>query len=245
VEETRDMQNQLLTKPRPQASSASLLYSRTRIMQPNRARARELAAESRRSGDPTGWFEQLYQEQEQGVSVVPWADLGVNPNLQEFAGAGRTALTIGCGFGDDAEQLAAWGFETTAFDVAPSAVSACEKRFPGSRVHYKTADLLKPPEEWTGSFDFVLEVYTLQVLPPELHPRAIRAAAGFVRKGGMILVIARGREEREDEGQMPWPLTRRELDLFTELGMREESFEDYFDRESPPVRRFRAQYRAI
>lgn len=31
-------------------------------MEPNRARARELAAASLNSGDPTGWFEQLYQE---------------------------------------------------------------------------------------------------------------------------------------------------------------------------------------
>ena len=41
---------------------------------------------------------------------------------------------------------------------------------------------------------------------------------------------------------MPWPLMRRELDLFTKSGLREESFEDYFDKELPPVRRFRAVY---
>ena len=93
-----------------------------------------------------------------------------------------------------------------------------------------------------GRFDFVLEVYTLQVLPAELRPLAIRGLAGFLKKGGMILVMARGREEREPEGLMPWPLTRRELDEFGAAGLREESFEDYFDKESPPVRRFRAIY---
>jgi 2-polyprenyl-3-methyl-5-hydroxy-6-metoxy-1,4-benzoquinol methylase len=211
-------------------------------MQPNRARARELAAESRVSGDPTGWFEQLYQEQEQGLSTVPWADLRANPNLLEFDGTGRTALTIGCGFGDDAEQLAAWGFETTAFDVSPTAVRGAKQRFPGTRVDYVTADVLVPPVEWTERFDFVLEAYTLQGLPPEVRPPAMRNVVGLVKKGGSILLIARGREESESEGWMPWPLTRRELDLFTALGLREESFEDYFDRESPPVRRFRAVY---
>jgi len=211
-------------------------------MEPNRVRAQELAAESRTSGDPTGWFEQLYQEHELGQKVVPWADLGVNPNLLEFAGAGKTALVVGCGFGDDAEQLAAWGFETTAFDVSHSAIRACKRRFPESAVDYVAADVLHPPEEWAGRFDFVLEVYTLQVLPAELRPMAIRGLAGFLKKGGMILLIARGREEREPAGLMPWPLTRRELDEFGAAGLREESFEDYFDKESPPVRRFRTIY---
>jgi 2-polyprenyl-3-methyl-5-hydroxy-6-metoxy-1,4-benzoquinol methylase len=217
--------------------------------EPNRARARELAAQFIRSGDPTGWLEQLYREHEQGLKVVPWADLGTNPNLVEFferhpiEAAGKTALTIGCGFGDDAEQLAAWGFETTAFDVAPSAISAAKQRFPGSRVDYVTAELLAPPVEWQGRFDFVLESYTLQVLPPVLRPRAILSVAGFVKISGMILLIARGRDEHEAEGQMPWPLTRRELDLFKEAGLHEESFEDYLDKESPAVRRFRAVFK--
>jgi len=212
------------------------------MTEPNRIRARELAAKSRKSGDPTGWFEQLYKEQEQGLGVVPWADLGTNPNLLEFAGAGKTALTVGCGFGDDAEQLAAWGFETTAFDVSPTAIRASKRRFPNTSVKYVVADALLPPVEWKGCFDFVLESYTLQALPPEVRPQAIGSIAGFAKKGGMILLIARGRGEHEEEGKMPWPLTRRELDLFKTLGLREESFEDYFDRESPPVRRFRAVF---
>jgi SAM-dependent methyltransferase len=211
-------------------------------MEPNRVRARELAAESRRSGDPTGWFEQLYQEHEQGQKVVPWADLGVNPNLLAFDGTGKAALAVGCGFGDDAEQLAAWGFETTAFDISPSAIRACQRRFRDSPVDYVAADVLAPPEEWRGHFDFVLEVYTLQVLPKELRPRAIHSLAGFLKKDGMILLIARGREDNDPEGLMPWPLTRRELDEFVAAGLREDSFEDYFDKELPPVRRFRAIY---
>lgn len=216
--------------------------------QEKRARARELAAQSRISGDPTGWLEQLYREQEQGLNVVPWAELGANPNLLEFfernpmAAEGKTALVIGCGFGDDAEQLAAWGFETTAFDVSPSAVRAAKRRYPGTPVNYVTADVLAPPVEWTRRFDFVLESYTLQVLPRALRPQAIGGCAGFVKTSGMVLLIARGRDENEDEGLMPWPLTRGELDLFKTLGLREESFEDYFDKESPPVRRFRAHY---
>jgi hypothetical protein len=94
----------------------------------DRARARELAAEFNRKGDPTGWFEQLYQEGEAGKSAVPWANLCPNPHLLDFwkshaqPTAGRSALTIGSGLGDDAEQLAAWGFDTTAFDISETAI---------------------------------------------------------------------------------------------------------------------------
>ncbi len=218
------------------------------MAEPNRARARELAAQFRAAGDFTGWFEALYREQEQGRQVVPWADMGVNPSLLEYfqqepvETAGRTALVVGCGYGDDAEQLAAWGFETTGFDISSSAIEACRRRFPESRVNYQAADLLKPPAEWGGRFDFVLESNTLQSLPPELRARAISGVAGFVSQNGMVLVLARARDEQESEGEMPWPLTRRDLCLFADLGLREESFEDYFDQESPRVRRFRAVF---
>jgi len=218
------------------------------IGMPDRTRARELAAEYIARGDPTGWFERLYQEAEQGKSIVPWAELRPSPNLVEFwkchavPSAGKKALTIGCGLGDDAEQLADWGFSTTAFDVSESAIQACRRRFRDSRVEYVAADLLQPPDSWLRSFDFVFESNTLQVLPPELRARAMDQAAGFVSEGGWLLVIARAREESDPRGEMPWPLTRRELNHFTEIGLCELSFEDFLDSEDPPARRFRGLY---
>jgi len=202
-----------------------------------RQRARELAAESSNAGDPTAWFDKLYRE---GVDVVPWADLRPNPNLVSFDGAGKTALVIGCGLGDDAEQLAQWGFSTTAFDISPTAIEECRARFPQSTVRYEVGDLLNVPKVWREAFDFVLEIYTVQALPPAIRERAIEGAASLVKPGGKLLVIARGRAETDPPGEMPWPLTRRELLLFTHFGLRQESFEDYIDEEA--VRRFRAVF---
>ena len=125
---------------------------------PDRTRARQLAREFNDKNDPTGWFEQLYREADEGTSEVPWADLRPNINLLNYAakhslvGAGARALTIGCGFGDDAEQLAAWGYATTAFDISATAVRRARERFPKSRVDYVAADLLQPPPaEWPMS----------------------------------------------------------------------------------------------
>jgi protein-L-isoaspartate O-methyltransferase len=214
----------------------------------DRTRARELAAEYLAKSDPTGWFEQLYREGEEGKSVVPWMELRPNPNLLDFwtdqpiPSAGKTALKIGCGFGDDAEQLAEWGFRTTAFDISETAIRSCRRRFPRSPVQYINADLLHAPAGWVRSFDFVLESYTLQALPPDIREHAMNHVADFVAERGKLLVIARGRDESDPPGQMPWPLTRAQLSHFSEIGLRELSFEDFLDSEDPPVRRFRALY---
>jgi SAM-dependent methyltransferase len=218
---------------------------------PDRTRARELAAEYTEKGDPLGWFEALYREAEGGESVVPWVDCRANSHLIEFwnahpqDGEGKSALVIGSGLGDDAEQLDVWGFKTSAFDISPTAIEACRKRFPKSRVEYLAADLLEPPPTWSRRFDFVFEAYTFQVLPPNLRRVAMEKTAEFLRPGGTLLLIARGREETEPEGKMPWPLTRTELAVLGGMGLSEESFEDYLDSEDPPVRRFRAAYRRL
>lgn len=215
---------------------------------PNRVRARELVAEFYRKGDPLGWFEALYREAQAGVAEVPWADLRPNSNLLDFwrmhpqETRGKQALVIGSGLGDDAEQLASWGFQTTAFDVAPTAISAARKRFPTSFVDYTVADVLAPPNVWRHKFDFVLEIYTLQVLPAALRRKAMGGIAEFLRPDGTLLVIARGRDASDDEGEMPWPLTREELTEFINAGLREVSFEDYLDPAESTVRRFRSVY---
>ncbi|BDM82142.1 class I SAM-dependent methyltransferase [Acaryochloris marina] len=214
----------------------------------SRHRAQQLAAEFLARADAQGWFEALYAEAGNDYAAVPWADLTPNLNLVEWSiaqglkGAGKTALVIGCGYGDDAEFLAELGFEVVAFDVSTTAIAQCNQRFPNSPVSYQVADLLNPPATWSQGFDFVLESYTLQVLPSALRALAISKISRLIASLGQLLVIARGREETDPPGQMPYPLTQKELDTFEKLGLSNQSFEDYLDNESPPVRRFRALY---
>ena len=211
--------------------------------------ARKLAREFIERGDALGWFEALYSQAAGDATIIPWADLKVNPNLEgwlrreKIQGKGKKALKVGCGLGDDAERLAVLGFEVTAFDISPTAIKWCQKRFPGTRVKYLVQDLLRVSPEWDGAFDFVLESYTLQVLTGELRKPAIESISRFVAPGGLLLVIARGREPEDPPGDMPWPLVRDELRHFEKEGLKEVSFEEYLDKEDPPVRRFRVEYR--
>lgn len=200
-----------------------------------RERARRMAEEARLKGDP---------------AAIPWGDGVVDPNLIEWVeenpqrGDGRKALVAGCGLGDDAEFLSGLGFDVTAFDVAPAAIEWCRKRFPSSAVRYAVADAFNPPKEWRGQFDFVLESYTLQALPPEFRADAARSIAGLVARGGVLLAICRACEPQEERPMIPWPLTLDELLAFEESGLQQEEFEDYMDESGEtPVRRFRVTYR--
>jgi SAM-dependent methyltransferase len=214
-----------------------------------RRKAGDLARESLAQNDPVGWFEKLYAQADGDTGAISWADLAPNPNLlawldrEQVEGGGRRALKIGCGLGDDAEELARRGFLVTAFDVSQTAIDWCLERFPTTTVRYVVHDLLAPRSEWECAFDFVLESYTLQVLPPDVRAEAIPHVARFVAPGGDLLVIARGRETTDPPGIMPWPLLREELAGFTRAGLEERSFEDFLDAETPPVRRFRVYYR--
>ena len=233
---------------------------------PHRATARELAAVHLERGDPLGWFETLYCRARAAgqAAVIPWADLQPNPHLVEWLSSSaapcvsRTApgraLVIGCGLGDDAEWLASRGWSVVAFDISAEAIRWARERFPQSNVDYRTVDLFDAPPEWRRQFDLVVEVYTLQVLPPApagagaggLRARAVRVVADWVSDGGLLCVIARGRAESEPPGQMPWPLTEREVRAFEGAegaGLHCEVFDDFMDRDEPAVRRFRAVFR--
>ena len=212
-------------------------------------RSARLAAESLAKGDPTGWFEQLYARADAGEAVVPWARDEPNRLLvawtdaRGLTGEGRRALVVGSALGDDAEHLARLGFDTVAFDVAPTAIAGARRRFPDSAVDYVVADLLRPPAEWRGAFDLVVESITVQALPEPLHAAAIAAIAGMVAPGGTLLVISGAREDDEHVDGPPWPLTRAELDAFAGAGLVTVRVEDLRNASDPAFRRWRAEYK--
>lgn len=213
---------------------------------PKRSAARELAHRFIKEDNPTGWFEALYTTAKGDAHTIPWADLEPNSNLVtwvervESDGTAKRALVIGCGLGDDAEYLAAFGFSVDAFDISKTAIGWCRKRFPRSEVNYYVEDLLHYKNG--GRYEFILEAYTLQVLPRELHGKCIEVIAHLLKNHGKLLVITRGKEDDDEPGLMPWPLTKEELYGFEKYGITVITFEDYYDDEDPPVRRFRALF---
>ena len=213
-----------------------------------RKQVRAIAHEHLARGDALGWFEAVYSAAAGDVDRVPWADRVANPLLigwlerELVRGDGRRALVVGCGLGDDAVALADRGFVVTAFDLSPTAIGWCHRRFPDSPVDWRVADLFALRADLHGAFDFVFEAYTLQSFgDAPMRNGAMRALAATVARGGTLLVVARGRDLEAQVDGPPWPLALAELAPIERAGLRCEHHEDFYDDE--PQRRLRVEYR--
>ena len=184
------------------------------------------------TGDATGWFDDLYAAGASGRVQVPWSRTEPHPLLEAWAGerhidgTGLSAIVVGCALGADAEYLARLRFETTGFDVAPTAIELARARHPDTRVRYVTADILDPPAEWHHAFDLVVEIITVQALPPPLHPRAIANIGRLVAAGGTLLVIS-GINDGQPRTRLADPdtLDRAAVASFAADGLEEVSIE--------------------
>lgn len=189
-------------------------------------RADVLAAQAISDGSPTTWFDRLYAEGSAGVVTMPWDRSEPAPPLRDWlqergaVGDGLRAVVVGCGLGADAEHLAGLGFETVAFDVAPSAVGVAQDRHPGSAVDYRVADLLDLPGEWLGAFDLVVEIYTVQALPDPPRSAAVEGVRSLVAPGGTLFAVEfRADGEFDSTSGPPFALCRGRMRSFAGDGL--------------------------
>ena len=197
--------------------------------------------------DPTAIFHQMYGAAAGGGPGLPWDRDGPHPLLEPWArdldGAGRSALVVGSGLGNDAEFIAGRGFDVAGFDVSPTAIEMTRERFPDSGVEYRVANLLELPGEWAHAFDLVVEIYTVQSMPIAHHAPASANIARTVADGGTLLVVATGRRDPDviPDGP-PFPLTRAEVEAFATGGLEAERIET-LDAGDPQPPRWRATFR--
>lgn len=182
--------------------------------------ADRLAARALADGLPTRWFDELWTAGERDEVDVPWDRSAPHPVVVEHAAAipdghDRKAVVVGAGLGADAEHLSDHGWRTVAFDVSPAAMRLARARHPESSVDYRVADLLELPSDLTGPFDLVVEVFTVQALPPSVRAAAIRGVRSLLAPGGVLLVVEVVRPDGESPmAGPPWLLDRAAMTSF-------------------------------
>lgn len=200
-------------------------------------------------------FDSIYREARGDAAQVPWADGRANPALVSWLNAeaagrvrpGARAVVVGCGLGDDVVELIGRGYDATGFDISPSAIDWARRRFPDHADAFCVADLVGMPTRFRHRFDLVVEINTLQSVEPAMRDQLAGAIAQLVCPRGLLLAIARGRDESEPLALLhapPFPLTCAELTgLFEACGWQPtRAPDDFTDDEQPPQRRLRATF---
>ncbi|MCW2801159.1 MAG: Methyltransferase type 11 [Aeromicrobium sp.] len=181
--------------------------------------ADRLGRDAAAGGDPTRWVEELWSSAERDEIETPWDRSDPFPDVARRItelgpGVGGRAVVVGAALGADAEAIARAGWDTVAFDVSPAAVRLARQRYPDSDVDYRIGDLLDLPEDLVGAFDLVVEVFTVQSMPPTVRDRAIEGIRGLIAADGSAIVVQYVRGDAGADDGPPWMLDRTEMEMF-------------------------------
>ena len=199
-------------------------------------------------------FDGIYAEAHRDPARVPWDDQKPHRALVSWLNhvapslircGGRVAV-VGCGLGDDARELLRRGYDVVAFDCSTEAIEWAREIDPDHADCYHVADLTALPSKWHHRFDLVVEINTIQAVPPERRSAIVRPLATLPARHGHVLIICRGTlEPVVPEDGPPWALTLDELASLTrEAGLEPEGAPCRFeDDKRPDVLRIRGLYR--
>ncbi len=167
------------------------------------------------------FFDAMYAQADGDETAVPWQQAIsrqlIGDWIAEFDSARHhRALVVAAGLGDDAARLASRGLDVVAFDQAPTAVEWARKRHDGLTIDWQVADLFDPPSAWVGGFDLVIEVFTIQSIPPDRQAEAVTSIKAFLADGGTLVAVALVHDGTSEPQGPPWPLHPSTFDLLTD-----------------------------
>lgn len=136
--------------------------------------------------------------------------------LAESAIAPCRALELGCGTGASAVWLARQGFDVTAIDLSAQAIERARRRADEAdvSVRFLVADVLSPPAEPAGPFDFFFERGCYHVVRREDVTAYLESLRGLTHPGTLGLVLTGNAREPHDPG----PPVVSEEQIRAELG---------------------------
>lgn len=126
------------------------------------------------------------------------------------------AVELGCGTGANAVWLAQQDFDVTALDLSPLAIERAQRRADetGAAVRFLVADVLQPPAELAGPFDFFFDRGCYHVVRREDVAAYLTTLRKLTRPGTLGLVLAGNAREPHEPG----PPVVSEEQIRAELG---------------------------
>jgi SAM-dependent methyltransferase len=150
--------------------------------------------------DPARWDERYK------AGDTPWETGQPSSQLQrvlaEAAIQPCRALELGCGTGASAVWLAQQGFDVTALDLSALAIDRARQKSSqaGARVNFLVADVLNPPADLSGPFDFFFDRGCYHVVRREDVTAYLETLRRLTRSGTMGLVLTGNAREPHEPG---------------------------------------------
>ena len=129
-------------------------------------------------------------------------------------------IVLGAGRGYDAREFARHGFQVTAVDFAPRAVSEMHRLSdPAAPIEILQHDIFTLPQEMSNSFDYVLEYTCFCAIDPARRAQYADLVTRLLKPGGLYIDLAFPLDGRK--GGPPFAVTETEvLDLFLQRGFK-------------------------
>jgi cyclopropane fatty-acyl-phospholipid synthase-like methyltransferase len=135
-----------------------------------------------------------YWESRYQSGDMPWEKGAPSPGLVDFLAAHpdlpRGIVCVpGCGTGHDVREFARAGFDTSGFDIAPSAIQLADEKTKSSglKAKFQLADFLhdEPPKK----FDWLFEHTLFCAIKPQERDDYVRATLRWLKPDGQYLAV--------------------------------------------------------
>tara|TARA_B100000315_G_scaffold236954_1_gene253287 strand:- start:142 stop:747 length:606 start_codon:yes stop_codon:yes gene_type:complete len=156
------------------------------------------------------FWEDIYLEDDAG-----W-DLGestlVFDKISDALPLGKVCI-IGCGRGYDAVMFAQKGFEVTAIDFAPSAISTLQSLASGAGVmiNIVETDIFLLTSQFSCEFDYVIEQTCFCAINPSRREEYEQLVKTIIKPNGKLIGLWFPLDKPMDDGGPPWGTTISEV----------------------------------
>lgn len=161
-------------------------------------------------------YYEAYEERYQTVHALGfgWAYDTSTPIVTEilkkyhFSPAHRL-LEIGCGEGRDAKAVLNGGYDLTATDISPAAISYCKSNLPQYQDRFQVLDCLST--HWAERYDFIYAVAVLHMLVlDEDRDGFYRFIRAHLNPNGLALICTMGDGTTERQSDISTAFTPQE-----------------------------------